>query len=121
MFKVGDKVRRVSGRSFGNQIGYEGVISRIDGTWLHFPDGTRGMSHRFELVAPTGPVVTETVTKTRIVPGVYGSVTVLSDINGDSVQVLLSNGADLKTWYTADELDAAAAVLSALAKGLRDA
>lgn len=64
---------------------------------------------------PTGPVVTETVTKTRIVPGVYDGVTVEESRDTQYVRVRMVGP------YTADELDAAAAVLSALAKGLRDA
>lgn len=80
-----------------------------DGTCPHIPSE--------DLIAewPTGPVVTETVTKTRIVPGVYEHVTVDDHPEAGFMIGLSENN------YTADELDAAAAVLSALAKGLRDA
>lgn len=63
-----------------------------------------------------GPVVTETVTKTRIVPGVYDWVTV-----GESAEPAWARVSMEGALLDADQLDAAAAVLSALAKGLRDA
>lgn len=70
-----------------------------------------------------GPVVTETVTKTRIVPGVYGRIEVDS-AHGEYVNIrfVTEYGKSSGIWsFREDELDAAAAVLSALAKGLRDA
>lgn len=125
MFNVGDKVRRVSGGNRTTPIGFEGVIREIrrdpgDDYEYRFDDGAWGYAmtlgvERWELVAPTGPVVTETVTKTRIVPGVYDGVYVDgTDWTKFSVQLLIGTP-------SADQLDAAAAVLSALAKGLRDA
>lgn len=120
LFKVGDKVRRTFGHNSWHQEGYEGVVSAIRGDELVFPDGTWGLAERFTLVSPIGPVVTETVTKTRIVPGVYGVVQVLSERNGATVQVLLCNTKDVKTWYTAEELKAAAAVLIQLAGALEE-
>lgn len=116
MFKVGDKVRRTYGHCKGQTVGYEGVISGIGDDRLYFPDGTWGLADRFELVQPVGPVVTETVTKTRIVPGVYDRV----HVTDSTVTVFVDYGAFGKL-IAADQLDAAAAVLSALAKGLRDA
>lgn len=62
-----------------------------------------------------GPIVTETVTKTRIVPGVYDGVEVVASQYEGVI------GIHMARTYTPDQLDAAAAVLSALAKGLRDA
>ena len=121
MFKVGDKVRRTYGSSFGQSKGYEGVVDHISAGWLHFADGTRGLINRFELVQPVGPVVTETVTKTRIVPGVYDGVKVVEVDDDGFVSIEIVDGNDCPRWMDADQLDAAAAVLSALAKGLRDA
>lgn len=82
-------------------------------------DGTANVDAQFDLVAewPTGPVVTETVTKTRIVPGTYDRITVNDEGKAGMVGLWLNNDHE----YNADELDAAAGVLSALAKGLRDA
>lgn len=120
-FKNGDSVRRIKGENPGQYEGYEGVIESIGpetyrgDQWLNFPDGTRGFSRSFELVQPTGPVVIETVTKTRIVPGTYDGVTVWENPRG-KIEINFHLGDP-----TPDQLDAAAAVLSALAKGLRDA
>lgn len=90
------------------------------------PQGYYASGHRFDngtetprdLVAiwQDGPVVTETVTKTRIVPGVYDRITVNDAGKAGMVGLWLNNG----HYFSADQLDAAAAVLSALAKGLRD-
>lgn len=135
MFKVGDKVRRVSGTNSTTPKGFEGVIREIrrdqdDDYEYRFDDGAWGYAMtlgvaRWELVAPTGPVVTETVTKTRIVPGVYDRMRV--DNTGKTGEVVIGLVhkdrvvSPFMTVLTADELDAAAAILSALAKGLRDA
>lgn len=101
----------------------------FDGSWsmCHEPDGTycgRKESERdLDLIAEwtDGPVVTETVTKTRIVPGVYDGVSVQEVAENDRGEKCADIGFELAGLVTADELDAAAAVLSALAKGLRDA
>ena len=87
---------------------------RYDGSFQEDDPG----EHDLDLIAEWtgGPVVTETVTKTRIVPGVYGCIQVGEPTNGDVCVSFVG-----KIYYTPDELDAAAAVLSALAKGLRDA
>ena len=116
MFKVGETVRRFKGVNDGKSAGHVATILEIEhlpddseGPWLTFTDGTEGYATSFERL-PTGPVVTET----RIVPGVY---------DGVEVSITLDKCARIKMSgpFTADELDAAAAVLSALAKGLRDA
>lgn len=127
MFKVGDKVRRISGSNRTTPLGFEGVIREVrrdpgDDLEYSFDGGAWGYHEtcgqvRFELVQPVGPVVTETVTKTRIVPGVYGRVQVVTYVNSDRMDLALLPGRT----FTPDELDAAAAVLSELAKGLRDA
>lgn len=92
-----------------------------DGTHYFDESGTfSGRDRKLDLLPfsqSTGPVVTETVTKTRIVPGVYGRVQVVTYANSDRMDLALLPGRT----FTPDELDAAAAVLSALAKGLRDA
>jgi len=63
-----------------------------------------------------GPVIVETVTTTRIVPGTYDRVRV-DAVMPDKTLRLAMSGSD--EWYTADELDAAAVVLTELAKALR--
>ncbi len=120
MFKVGDKVRRSSGiDDLDLPKGFETTVVEVcdEGFFRHY-DAAGDIRYRhsdeYELVAPTGPVVTETVTKTRIVPGVYDRVSVWERDDG-----LFGIDFHVST-TTADELDAAAAVLSALAKGLRD-
>jgi len=124
MFKVGDRVRRVSGiDDLDLQKGLEATVKETcDGGFFRHYDAAGDLRYRhsdeYELVsvAPIGPVVTETVTKTRIVPGVYGVIQCGEPTNGDICVSFVG-----KIYYSADELDAAAAVLSALAKGLRDA
>lgn len=52
-FLVGDNVRRVSGQNGPRQQpGYEGTVTELDGRWLRFADGTKGLASRFELVFP---------------------------------------------------------------------
>lgn len=135
MFKVGDTVRRVWGQNAGTPIGYVGVIRGVhsDEQGVHeyrFDGGAWGYADwngaKWELVtsAPIGPVVTETVTKTRIVPGVYGRLVVQEDCDGYISVAILRTGQTVPSEedfrsLTAPDLDAAAAVLSALAKGLR--
>ena len=91
---------------------------------VHLADGTYSGRNDtgLDLIAEwtDGPVVTETVTKTRIVPGVYGKVSV-GEIDVDHENKFVKVQLIGSVWINADELDAAAAVLSALAKGLRDA
>lgn len=124
MFKVGDKVRRISGINAGTPVGFEGVIREVDrdeggDISYRFDGGAWGYADwsgaKWELAAPIGPVVTETVTKTRIVPGLYAGVYVDgTEFSKFSVSFLIGTP-------SADQLDAVAAVLSELAKGLRDA
>lgn len=61
-----------------------------------------------------GPVRTETVTKRRIVPGVYGGVYVSVGVEGKLV------GITVDQFMTAEELDSLAMVASQLAEALRD-
>jgi hypothetical protein len=94
----------------------------IDGVSTYKDDGSdcRYEDCVYHLIAEwtDGPVVTETVTKTRIVPGVYGPAVEVNEWHEDTRKVVLTFHGRV---YDADQLDAAAAVLSALAKGLRDA
>jgi len=127
MFNVGDTVESIPCPDAG--IGVVTEVCDNRDIWVTFPtwyDKCREVPSNLRLVspAPTGPVVTETVTKTRIVPGVYGRVNVhLGRDNPNNMYVSFTNQAGNThsgQLLTADELDAAAAVLSALAKGLRD-
>jgi hypothetical protein len=115
MLKVGDKVESIpvpeAGVGVVTEVCKDGDIRVTFPTW-YGKCGERESTLR--LVQSAGPVVTETVTKTRIVPGVYAGVHV-----GDPTDTTVA--IRLPSRMTADELDAAAAVLSALAKGLRDA
>jgi len=119
MFKVGDKVESIpcpdAGVGVVTEVCDNGDIRVTFPTWF---GKCRDAPSALRLVspAPTGPVVTETVTKTRIVPGVYGQVVVGAHMTPGWVDIRWRTPGT-----TADELDAAAAVLSALAKGLRDA
>lgn len=134
MFKVGDKVRRVSGiDDLDLPKGLEATVKETcDGGYFRHYDAAGDLRYRhsdeYELVsaAPIGPVVTETVTKTRIVPGVYGRLVVQEDCDGYISVAILRTGQTVPSEedfrsLTAPDLDAAAAVLSELAKGLRDA
>lgn len=56
---------------------------------------------------PTGTVITETVTRKRIVPGVYGRVVVERESNGDMV-------IDARNMQVAAELTAAIETLTAI-------
>ena len=131
MFKVGDKVRRV--RTSGNSttpVGFEGVIRSIEndgGISYIFDNDAWGYDDSFaewEIVTPEGPVRTETVTKRRIVPGVYGRLEVTVGATPDRVRLGLTSDADNKahwvTTLTATELDDLAMVASQLAEALRD-
>lgn len=88
-------------------------------------DGTANHDAQYDLIAEwtDGPVVTETVTKTRIVPGVFSHVVVEAHHGPSMVGVGFEAPGEMQfiRCMSADQLDAAAAVLSALAKGLRDA
>lgn len=117
MFKVGDKVTAT--KNYGERL-TEGHVYTIEG--INYPyyqvrdnkGVLDGWQCPFWELAPTGPVVTETVTKTRIVPGVWACVWVSYEHEDRlTVQYMVEQP-------SADQLDAAAAVLSELAKGLRD-
>lgn len=129
-FKKGDKIRRISGENSTTPIGFEGEISKVnwdENEWEYlfvgggwgYERGPEGLNWAL-VEQPTGPVVTETVTKTRIVPGTYGKVSV-GEIDVDHENKFVKVQLIGSVWINADELDAAAAVLSALARGLRDA
>lgn len=131
MFKVGDKIKYIGLNDspyFTTGSIYEIVGESGPDMW--YITDNEGMNsnggnghcwpkrdlHEFFRPMPVGPVVTETVTKTRIVPGVYDGVRVKINPTPGKVFVYIH-----ETLLDADQLDAAAAVLSALAKGLRDA
>jgi len=136
-FKIDDKVRRLCAGNGRDHHVFYGSINKIsavgeDGALSLYgdKDQTPGWSPSFfELVedkdsfepAPqeAGPVRAETVTRTIIVPGRYGCVTVKSETNGSRVQLEIETTCDgLKTWYDADELRAAARVFNSLAEAL---
>lgn len=110
--------------------GYNFVDDDGDERWVNFRDNTH--CERFELMPAVsdGPVRTETVTKRRIVPGVYGRVQVNGTNPLDPKQVDLgfvyrgaATGEDktsLGHCLTATELDELAMVASQLAEALRD-
>lgn len=117
-FKVGDKVRRVTGRSLNDAhgVGFVGQILSIKGDFspiLEFTDGSAGFADQYELVSE-GPVRTETVTKRRIVPGVYGRLRVFEGVEGIAYELTGD------CYLTATELDDLAMVASQLAEALRD-
>lgn len=122
-FKIGDRVRNVSDRGVaGVPIGFEAEVLEIDANGdLKFQDAQDYRRVRpyedYELVQPEGPVRTETVRK--IVPGVYGRVTV-GDRYGKGVWFEVSEGLDGGLVLTADELDALADTARQLAEALRD-
>ena len=133
MFKLGDKVRRV--RTSGNQttpVGYEGVIREIEydpDTIFRFDNGAWGYDDEdagWQLVS-TAPVRTETVTKRRIVPGVYGRLEVgeatnVPDCEKPDEPARVEIDLAIVGWggLTATELDDLAMVASQLAEALRD-
>jgi len=124
-YRAGQTVEVVTGKDWsegfqnGNRITLERLIPSREafaGEWeVRAANGVAGIiSEKNFRSLPTGPVVTETVTKTRIVPGVWDSVWVSYEHDERlTVQYMIEKP-------SADQLDAAAAVLSALAKGLRD-
>ena len=63
------------------------------------------------------PVITETVTTQRIMPGVYGIVD-LAGVDKDMVQIRLQSTAALKTWFAASEITAAIATLTQIRDAL---
>lgn len=126
--EAGKYYKTRDGRKVGPMSAHRDNQGDKDDIWMvgndslsaRWQDGTSAHDHSLrpsDLVAEwtDGPVVTETVTKTRIVPGVYGAVTVGAYDNKSVVAYIGM------TFYNADELDAAAAILTQLAEGLRNA
>lgn len=120
MFKVGDVVERITGHYKGMKKGDRAKITHVrllDESLELEGYGSGHAQYSFKLAETEGPVITTIIpatTVTKIVPGVY-----------DKVRTGLVKGGQLAlampdTWYTADELEAAAATLTVLAKGLRD-
>ena len=66
---------------------------------------------------PTGPV--RTVTRTEIVPGVYGIVD-LAGVDKDMVQIRLQSTAALKTWFTASDISYAIQTLTQILGAMED-
>ena len=132
-FKVGDRVRRISGSNSTTPLGFEGVIREVrhpnDDPEYRFDDGAWGYDAtlgevRWELVSPVGPVRTVTRTVTEVVAGSYGRVRVgrvvnIPDCTNPDVPpaVVVSLAMD-DAEYSASELKAAAAVLLELAGAL---
>ena len=86
-------------------------------THCHGADGKYiGHDRDLDLVAEwtEGPVRTETVTKRRIVPGVYGRLRVFEGVDG------IAYGLTGDCYLSATELDDLAMVASQLAEALRD-
>lgn len=129
--RAGEKVGPIERRACNTAVDKAGFYyvtpQQPQGYYTHGRLDETGNESPRDLVAiwQDGPVVTETVTKTRIVPGVYDRIRVFDGGYGnEAIGVELFNrlGTSSRNLvFTADELDAAAAVLSALAKGLRDA
>lgn len=94
--------------------------------FMHYPDGTCAYTKapHLDLISEwgdtTGPVVEETVTAHRIVPGVYGRLDIAPGmLKSPTVLMGIEDGIDTQlTHWTASELRAAAAVLSQLADAL---
>lgn len=121
-FNVGDTVIRHTGRNGKSVVGHIATIEQItpsskpDDRWLTFTDGCDGYESSFTLVPPS-PVRTETITRSVIVPGVYGRLFVMTEGGGNPF-IAIENPAGA---LNADELDAAALVLTQLAAAVRDA
>lgn len=107
----------VVGASHYTEAGLYSYRGRLPRTPTDSRDGLAGMDLEG---ASVGPV--RTVTRKEIVPGVYGAVHVENGANGDRVQLRFVSPCDgLTTWYSADELRAAATVLNELADALSEA
>ena len=65
------------------------------------------------------PSPVRTVTRTEIVPGVYGIVD-LAGVDKDMVQIRLQSTAALKTWFTASDLTAAIQTLTQILGAMED-
>jgi hypothetical protein len=129
-FKVGDRVRALKSERGAFTQGEEYTV----GGKYHAENGFRAgvvrddagvengwSDHNFELVSPTGPVVTETVK--RIVPGVYGRVVISPHAETSVTHVGVTFEPIIGHGYaalSAPELRAAAAVLTQLADALED-
>lgn len=120
-FKIGDRVKRVSlidGKISKYFEGEPFAVMGVNSFTVTDPNGDVHGNGYLELVAPIGPVVTETVT--RIVPGVYGRVNVVEGYDYAGIHVEVSQFFCIKGPDQA-ELRAAAAVLTQLADALENA
>jgi len=113
-FKVGDRVRRVSGSCFGNEHGqgFVGTVASTDGAVLTFTNGHQGFADQY---ATENPSPVREVTRKEIVPDQYGIVSVKENHPRyeNSVNVCIQ-----PTHATAEQLRAAADVLTQLADAL---
>lgn len=128
-FKVGDRVRFV-GKYRGSddftpgkeyEVGGKYHNAEITGVLADDRGEQNGWKNEyFELVSPTGPVVEETVTVRRIVPGVYGRLNIGPGmLKSPTVLMGVEDGIYTRqTHWTVAELRAAAAVLTQLADAL---
>lgn len=95
------------------------VCHEADGTYL---DGGNNPSDLIAEWVEDGPVRTETVTKRRIVPGVYGRIRIWADSPAGMVRWSITGQSGVNCHdMTATELDDLAMVASQLAEALRDA
>ena len=100
-----------------------------------YAGSSNGPGYNFDLIAEwtdtpeqPGPVVTETITRKRIVPGVYGKVSV-NELDRDSMDVrwfafVMGDHHKRKTVHaqmTADDLTAAIATLTAIRDAMQEA
>lgn len=86
MFKVGDKIRRISNGWSSAPIGFETEVVEpgmldSDLVWYRGNTGSDlwGEARSWELITHTSPIRTETVIKRLIEPGVYGPLRVAGE------------------------------------------
>lgn len=126
--KAGDKIKRVRDAREYCPLGFVTEALLVDGHMVHYrhANGKEGIALKdlFEVVNDDGPVTVETREVYTINNGTYGRLCIKRTDNApDQVGVAFTNSEGQKVGYwfllTADELDEAAANLSALAKALR--
>ena len=131
-FNIGDRVRRINCEHDTLKVGDEGVISGVsdngnvmimggDPRYSHMEENLELVERLKSTPAPSipSPIVTETVT--RIEPGVYGRIEVMSGpVKGaeNMVQVSMKMAGTNGHWSDASELRKSAATLTALADHL---
>ena len=121
--KPGDVVECVADAGLRNYVKGKQYTINSDGETIQ-EDGIayNGSLSKFRIIsrasdAPASPV--RTVTRTEIVPGVYGIVD-LAGVDKDMVQIRLQSTAALKTWFTASDLTAAIQTLTQILGAMED-